>query len=343
MLNKLILLSNFSNYYLNEPQEIYNNLYNKRIGFSDQILIDNCNYFNFSTFGTSLIDIITRATLQLLISNSMFAFCNSNVNGGVIFFQCSLGNIVFNKICVSNCKVNNNFQGHFCFNDVGSSRLNYFDFVSIIKCSPDGNIGSSTIYLLKGHQKIEYSNFSNNYAQMYSSIYSESFNSINLLMNTFFNNFVVNSICIYFSGSNSKNISFINFILNNSPSNACIYLLGSLYYFYDSIFLNNFNTLFYSQFSSNYIIRGWLSHYGTLFSNTILQTQSVTNTFLITSIYNFTHYSSFYCNSELIYNCEILPTPSPPRTIPPNCLTIEILKKFDIYPIFTLIHFYLIN
>ena len=208
------LISSFFYYF----QEIINPsicfLISKREHFENKLNIYKCNFqfFNYNDKGSVIY--IINVIEKCLFEECLFQNCNSNNNGGSIFIDFLLLNIIISKNCVYNSSTSLDYSGQFFYSYSHNNLI--INSLSTNNCSLNNN-GYSIIWTKKGNNEFKYSNTSNH--KLYHIILnfgSNDNNYINISYNNINNNYLIHSLVILFHNGNlMKNIIFLN-LINNS-------------------------------------------------------------------------------------------------------------------------------
>ena len=292
-------------------------VYNEPINVPQNYFISNSFLEHINVFGGSPFEFYHRTIINLLIQDSMFFNCSSDVSGGVLFFQCpNNGNLIMERICGNSCFAPN-YQ--FSFIDIHSTKKNILIYCSITKCSPDHLSRDQVLTINNGNTSIN--NFNSSHNRLYTnSVFSlTSTLNVNMSFLTIVDNLVTNSVAISMNlGSSNCDISYLNLIGNNSPSGYVIYMYYSFYFYRNCIVIDNFNSLFYYIYSGSYgyclITQSWIRHQSTFKYDPQHKITFGTTTLYTTATLQLSHYSTHHCyNGENYYQNEI----SPCQTLPP--------------------------
>ena len=207
---------------------------------NENIEINNCLISIISSIGNGGAIFVNISPCNLLITESTFYQCISlSGHGGAIFFQNGM-DILLSKNCAIECKASNDRQ--FAF--LQTSRNHSLFFFSISKCF-NQSIKYITLALFGGTQNISQCNISNNKNIRISTIEYYYPYKMDSVLNNFFNNTCSTYRNIFLFG-NVGNIYKCNILQNNCPSEQGVVTLWyGVYTFYDCIFRNNYQTLFY--------------------------------------------------------------------------------------------------
>ena len=223
-----------------------NNAYKNNYGFYD---LTDCFFQRITKYYDKggVLYHFSNVYAKLEILNCIFYYCSSEV-GGAIYFSSKLGYSKIEKTCGYYCSA---YNMQFASISLSSDPKYYNDLtlVTISKCSDSIENPYDSIYFEGGNQTINSFNSSNNKVGTKSGI---SIYNPFTLKSTFwllYNNLVFDSVCLsLFSDRGNEKFYFsnINIIKNNSPYKGIIYFLGEVI-FTSSNFINNSNTLFYSN------------------------------------------------------------------------------------------------
>jgi len=251
------------------------------------IEISFCSFFRTSSFSESggVIYIITGS---LGISNSMFFNCSSSLNGGAIYFDSST--IQINRICGNCCKA---VSGQFLFL---RTQNNNIGMISVSYCCNNG-IGSYSINIFNGNNRLDDSNSSFNYCNQVSGFGVSSPSSFSSSMCTIAHTSVKDSLVLLFVYFNST-ISYTNIVSNHSPTHGVIYLdrNPSVKMMY-CIFSKNSNHLFSVRQGNLCVYHSFIEHNSnSLSTSASVSTNNVTLT--ITQTHFLTFFSSYFCPTD---------------------------------------------
>ena len=289
-------MDNFYYYFQNDPNLIISSSINRIITFSTFFLIKDVLMQNFIDSKGGAIFII-NSEVNIMVRDSIFSYCRSNSNdsnyysGGAIYLVSTTLSSVLENVCAFYCFIiGTSFRSQFAAIHGGENRNNYWNHVSILRCSPDSSIQRSmSISLLYGNQKIKYINSSSNLMTWESSIFSYQSNSLQINFSSIINCTSNDYITIYLHTC-VFNISYSNIINNKIVSYGVLYIPYTYSTIKDSIFINNKGKLIDTSLSYAFnFYNNWIKHEDTIGFN-------ANNNFIgFTNSYQFYHFSTLYC------------------------------------------------
>jgi len=255
--------------------------------------IEDCSFSRSAVYTDNggIIAVWIEKTLQIV--SCSFYECSSTQMGGAIYYSKTSATI--NKVCASQCSADNcHFALFQC--SIGSN----IQYMSINQCSKQYT-GTSPIQFGSGTSVISMINISNNKANYRSCASFISITSLDASYCTFHDNRVGDSYCFFTTGTYGT-FSYLNFLENNSTNDISIIYHGltdlSMEY---CIFANNEGLLFNGFFGKLTIAHCFISHSGSLVTNSV--TISNNNSFTNKETYYLAQYGAAYC-----------PTDAPPCT-----------------------------
>jgi len=265
--------------------------------YNTNFYISNCFFTRFSSYsGPGGVVYLEGPSFVMIISYTVFNNCSCSSDGGAILFYSA--NSSLKMICAYGCSAS---YGHFA--NLAASNMNYVEFLSQSLCSHTF-IGSESLRIQSGDQKIEGINLSLNHANSVSCIHFKSSLSLIWSYSTIVKNIANSYKCIEFD-SNAGIISSINIIQNNSPSghgviNNNVEMIQMKY----CIIEKNQNPLFCVYSGSIEVSHSFISHSGyTFFTRTMVLTSN--NNSIYTSItsatpqtYQLAFYNTYNCFAE---------------------------------------------
>jgi len=259
----------------------------------NNISISNCFFSRYLSYsGNGGVIYVTVNSCSMNINFSMFYNCFCSVEGGAIFFN-SLYSYL-RMICANCCSAS---FSHFAY--LRASQMNLVEYLSVSKCFQT-TIGSFSILLNYGNQRVDNINSSMNNANWGSGIYIWSPSSYTSSHCTFSNNKVADRYCICL-GSTSEMISmtYANIVHNNSPNNGVVTFsgTGSKKMMY-CIFHNNQDYLFCVNEGSLEVSHSFIDHPGS-FSTSIAVSTSNNNSLTNRLTYLFQFFYSLHCNADI--------------------------------------------
>ena len=287
----------------------YNLISEERLYFNENINLYNCYFNRLNEFqnGNGGILLIENFDTKLNINECIFYKCNSNGDGGCIYYSSQTINSGINltKTCSNECQCGKNLIGNFCLllikKDINN--INNIILLSILKCGYNYN-GYYSIRLQNGNQKIKFLNSTNNKCEYISSIGIIVPNDFFLIYSNINNNKVLNDRCLYFYSGLNNNINFTNIINNNSPNLGIIsiYNNGNNNFNY-CIFNNNLNNLFFIEIGNINLFNSILNNINelNLLNINYLNNNNFINLNLILK-YSFNFY---LCNFNNYFNIKI--------------------------------------
>ena len=224
-------------------------------------LINDLNFFiSFCIFkrthtfqGSGSIIYFHLKGINSSIINCLFSNCSSTSEGGAIYINCNINGAqsLIKNTCANNCWTSNTehqFALICIYNNINFQ--NYVEQISYYKCSPFYDNGNIPFRLHYGNISAKSINSSFNNLR-YSSGIAFLFGSIsNLIYLNIYNNNVSIFRCLTLYGGNNNIIKNLNLIKNNSPSEGVIYINEGNWIIFNSVLLNNYNTLFYKHSGS---------------------------------------------------------------------------------------------
>jgi len=233
----------------------------------------------------------------------------SGYNGGSIYLSSSGSGFAISKTCAYRSCISSG-SGHFMYLSLSSNEFLFNTDTSIIECIPCLNLStSSPIFCCYGYQLHNNMNLSKNIANNRVSMSISQASNLSIKFSTIENNKGTNEygIYYYYCYQNPLNI-YLNYINNSTPHLSSGNIHSSYYtiYFELCIFIQNFRILFGGliTLSSCYISHSSLlqktgSNVYIFSANNV-----VLNEGFVTETYQFTHYSSAFCQ---------IPTPGPSK------------------------------
>ena len=295
----MFLKSNFFDiYYINSPPlNCFKNTYQI---YSSEIYFFNCFFKEIQNPSSSggAISIISSLICHFYLLECFFMNCSARGNldygGGSVLYQCINGASALNKVCGSNSYTITDSRGQFALLYVKTTEINQINQTSTNYCCPQKmNQGRNSLRLEYGKQLIIFYNSSYNYPTTLSSfVFFSSTSSNGKFLNSYKSNVTdYGSILIQF---NSAYIENSNIIECNSPNFGIVTVYDNAkLIFSNSIFLNNFNTLFFIHTGSMTVNYSWIFHPNFLYGSNIIHLNKM-------NIYNFTLYYKFnyFCNEK---------------------------------------------
>ena len=177
----------FTEYFSSIPNLIYLNNKSRIITYSNFFLIQYSLMINLHINGKGGSIFISTSNINLMISESYFEECTSSSNdgtyysGGAIFLDCLNSGSIIKKTCSFQCYITgNNHRSQFAALHL-TNKINFLEFVSILKCSPNSNIRRGISFsIIYGNQSIKSINSTLNILDTESIFYSLSSNFLNL-------------------------------------------------------------------------------------------------------------------------------------------------------------------
>jgi len=307
--------SSYSDFFVKTPEYEVNQFSYSRV-YTRSNYISN-SLFSYVTF-QSAIYYSTKQPIELLIESSAFNNCSSYSNGGAVYYFATVGDLVLNGVCFSDCYTESG-SGQALYTYSGSASIHLFNMVSVHHCSPF--IGTSSLnqamYISRGNQNHTRLNSSFNYANTHASFYINGVNSFSINFSNIVQNSATNSFVMRFeTHSASGFMKYSNIIQNTSPitSQAVLAIYGVIDITF-SIFLQNYGVLFYKESIYSFTIsKSVVVHLGGFPISTGSSLNSVQTVTSMTETYSYSHYYTYYCPAQGVIGEEI----SPCQTLPPE-------------------------
>jgi len=260
--------------------------------------------------------------VYLYIEKTSFANCENGDEGGAIYYNGNSGGCALSSVCGYNC-YSDDIDGQLCYistKELENDKI-ILNLTSATRCSPPfiNGFRCSSIYLKNGNVTIRNLNSTNNYLSYTSGLQLRNAKQSSIQ----FANFVDNVVSYYAvialihleTCLHIDWIRSINMIRNNSPDPNGGIIHGEIANINttNSIFLDNFGTLFFGK-SGHITVNNCFLKHGTIFPifNT---TRSTTSSVITTDIYTQTlqieRFATYYCILDFI-----LPVQTPCMTIP---------------------------
>ena len=228
-----------------------------------------CSFFNINYLHGegAIVSIKSDQNLFNLIELCLFNNCSSYSNlsfigGGAILLYCSNGQSILTKLYSFKSLINvPGKHGQFFYSYVSSNKKNNCSFISVSGSTNEIDRRNS-LWIDSGIQLINNINSSNNKLTYHSGLSIISSNSVLIKYSNFFNNYVEIYNCLLFRDS-FGNLSYSNIIQNNCPklSDGIIKTYGSsIFSLFYCIFFNNLNYLFYTQGGSLLVYNSYINH-----------------------------------------------------------------------------------
>ena len=285
----MYLLCLWNDFFAGSVSSTFQNTRITTYGSNNFYLLDSI-FILLTTSSTGGAITLTSLTLNLLIEKTSFYSCNSDSDGGGVYFNCP-GSCVFNLICGEKCY---GHHGSLLFCLTSNSLKNEAHFLSCVRCPNSLTLGVRySLYFDNGFQNLKNVNSSLNSIRHQApgiAIYNP--NSVSSVFCTFSNTQVQEAgITIWLSGgSGSRILSQWNVVSNGCTTGWPNVYDGSGYTMSHCIFKDNLHILFSSGVTVEY---SRIIHLGTIgTSNIISSNTSQTNTFIII------HFSSENCHAE---------------------------------------------
>ena len=168
------------------------------------------------------------AVVRAVIEESIFNNCSvvNSKNGGCIYFLCSLGGIVLNKVCARDCwgiATSSSYvsEGQFLYSQTSQNLPNSIFLSTVSFCSPIfTNCRRSSLFLNSGVQNLTSLNSSFNNVQYYSCLYNTAPSILNIDFATIANQVASHSEVIRFHSTGIRKIYFSNIVNTSSPNTA---------------------------------------------------------------------------------------------------------------------------
>ena len=288
--------------------------------------ITDCSFISLTSTLQGSVLYYSNNMVRCLVENSLFAFCTSSRQGGVIMFSCSnSGDFIMSKCCSHCCYTTGTYDGQLGYFITGATSKIEFHYVSIFISSTGKSI-KSTYYTNGGRIMAAYNN-------MTTYCYTLGIASINSPTKCIFEySNVKNSYCSngggfqISSGTGPLHVSKSNFVDNTFPSGYGLIISTSCNIeVHSSIFIGNKVLLFQG---TAYILGCFLNHSLTI-SNVAMITvkpngemdgvypyNCINNAMCMISTYNMRLFGTAYCEAESYTS-----TPHPsndPVCIPPT-------------------------
>ena len=290
---KTIYLSGFERLYTNQSNiNLYKcffqrfNSYNGE-GSSD-LTISNSNYGG--------IIYSYNVPCNLIIKETIFYNCSCTGGGGAIYFDSNVNgtSIFIDKVCGYNCFTTSSYKFQFAalatYMDYGENFINY---ISMVKCSDNRNIGYESLTLGYGINIIKSLNSSNNFGERHQGLRIWTPLSFKGIFLNIINNNSSESYIFEISYNLNNNLTYSNFINNFCLNKGIISITNCNLIINDCIILNNKMILFYLSngnlnLNNNYILHETTFNYGIISINNL-------NIFNLTNTLQFKYYSTFKC------------------------------------------------
>ena len=296
-LNKIFLLNNYI--------DCFNTRYTTILS---DIFINDCFFQNFYISSTgSVIYLTTTNLINFKIDNSIFYNCvsigqNDHIGGGAIYFSCSNGDSIIEKVCANQCRTTGFAMiGQFSRILTSNNKNNQILSSSIIKCPFDFNYDCrAPLNLYYGNIKILNTNISNNYCKYQSGFSLNSPFSFQGKFLEISNNINQEEWLIYCNTVNG-NISNSNIINIKSLKNGgLITISNSILFLLNLIFYNNSIYLF--QGTSNLIVNNsYIDHQNEFLGSFI----SNNNIMTFHQKINYYFLNTYYCEGYNIQSTKI--------------------------------------
>jgi len=284
------LLSCFSTFYSQSYDTIRNQQSVVNVTRAN-LFVYECSFFNFGTSAVYFLNSI----MNLVISDCLFNTCITKGDGGGIYFSCTGGSIVLNRICGYNCYSTSTevSSGQLSYCRTGDNMINELHYVSCSKCPNSAGVGRyRPIMIFYGLQKVKNVNFSQNNCiriPTFQTYYSSSFDQVSL---TAINNAASDEQVLNLHGNRAAFIRLSNIINNVTPNRGVVSIWGSTILTIDScVFNENSGILFYNGGGSIVVKNSFITLNGDLSFSSV----SLSNTTKYMGSYSIDHYSTNMC------------------------------------------------
>lgn len=272
----------------------------------------NLKQYTVDNYGGGAIRYISYSITYLLIENSVFEFCSSELSGGAMYLITS-GYSHITKICGYGCQLLGNEKiGHFLYSQ-GDARNNSINMVSVSGCGNPGYGNSHIISCYRGKQFSTNVNLSNCQSYSYAGIIHSQPTSGCVRFSQIFNNKAMNNGLFHFDGG-IHSAEYCN-IIENSPITSVATVDGSTFTFIGCYFNNN-NAEYFAIVHS-----GFLNLFGCILNgvNKTIGKISFNNENQIFGINSFELLASAQCEtSKFPTVIPQTPNPTPKPTIEPT-------------------------
>jgi len=272
----------------------------RKIVEAGSFTVAGCVFISISSIGAGGCLYCRDTSTTLRIETTMFFNISSNNFGGCIYFLSSLSsNVLLSYICSSQSSASCYSFALLCTHSSGINSIIHSSISAI-------SIGSESLTLISGSQIVKNINISKCVTPTVSTLQVSNPSSMESLFITIFRTRATNSKIISFGhGKGPITISYVNFISNNQSSNSygLISLIKGDYSFIQAIFNENNGLLFYvEKIADTYlrILNSKIGHQSGFIStgSVIFSAAPLTATGVVLPTHNFTHYSSFYCQTQ---------------------------------------------
>ena len=299
----------WNDFFTGTPIKYENQTYTSKQTLSgDSVYVLNC-LFNgcFSTSGDGGALYYYNSAKKLLVESSSFFSCNTNSNGGAIYFSnTGSGECVLHKVCGYNCcstLTSGYSHGQFSLiqvNDSASSK-NYVNYSSISRCVNENSKSQFTLYHDFGKICCPSVNISMNKCYSQSGIYcypkiDSSSVTCSFSYSSFVDNNATGNNCILFNMHANYEFKCCNILRNTQDSGSLGTIVSNRNLkIEDSCILENNATYIFYQRDPSYTIT--LSNC-TVDKTTYNQNLTIQNTVTKDFILALTHMSTRNCHSE---------------------------------------------
>jgi len=235
------------------------------------------------------------STINLVVCDCMFYSCLSSLNGGGIYFSCSNGGIVLDRVCGFQCysTSSSSSYGQFC-NTLTGDNIHEYHYVSIRSCPSTGSSRYCSLWIGNGNQKLYSVNQSMNSCYCVASFQSLFSQSLQSQFCTVSNNIAIDNQIINCHGGANRQIKYCNVVHNVSPQVGIVFIWeGAACVMDQCVFLSNTGTLFNIGSGTLQIKNSFITHSGTTTVNSVILSN---NTKAISS-YSVSYFETNQCKA----------------------------------------------